>query len=92
MINGPFGMSWADPVMCAESRDGAGAGDHDDGYTFGQHLSADNHPQFTTMAFARLLCLRSHTQDGDRVPESLVLDHPERFGLKELDPDEGASE
>jgi hypothetical protein len=47
-----------------ESRDGPGAGDHDVTYVFGSHLTTgDCHP-FTTMAFSRLLVLRSKIQEG----------------------------
>lgn len=50
------------------SHDGAGAGDRDLPYTFDRHLSTRDIGPFSARQFARLLCLRSHVQDGERVP------------------------
>ena len=65
------------------SRDGQGAGDHNADYVFGDRQTVRAHGKFTEMQFARLMCLRSHVQDGDRIPESSVLEAPEKFGLVE---------
>jgi len=81
MLNGPPGAPWS--TGCSESKDGQGAGDCNRDYVMGDHLTTGWHGLFTVRQFARLQCLRSHVQDGDRVPESLVLEHPERFGLAE---------
>ena len=54
-----------------ESRDGAGAGDHDDPYfAKGERMNTSRHPLVTDRQFARLQTLRSHIEAGDRVPGS----------------------
>jgi hypothetical protein len=47
-----------------ESRDGTGAGDHDQPYRFGWKPSANVPYPFNTRQYARLLVLRSRLQVG----------------------------
>ena len=47
-----------------DSRDGAGAGDHDLPYRFGWKPTANVPYPFNTRQFARLLVLRSRVQAG----------------------------
>jgi hypothetical protein len=47
-----------------ESRDGTGAGDHDQPYRFGCKPSANVPYPFNTRQYARLLVLRSRVQVG----------------------------
>ncbi len=82
MQGGPPGAPYSANVPSG-SRDGTVSADHDVAYAFGDRLSTAFHGRFSLRQFARLLTLRSHVQDGDRVPEVLVLQHPERYGLAE---------
>jgi hypothetical protein len=50
--------------LVLESRDGSGAGDHDQPYRFGRKPSANVPYPFNTRQFARLLVLRSRVQAG----------------------------
>jgi hypothetical protein len=47
-----------------DSRDGSGAGDHDQPYRFGWKPTANVPYPFNTRQFARLLVLRSRAQAG----------------------------
>jgi hypothetical protein len=47
-----------------ETRDGSGAGDHDQPYRFGRKPSANVPYPFNTRQYARLLVLRSRVQAG----------------------------
>jgi hypothetical protein len=49
---------------CTGSRDGEGAGDHDQPYRFGWRPRASVPYPFSTRQYARLLVLRSHVQDS----------------------------
>ncbi len=48
----------------SNSRDGSGAGDHDQPYRFGWKPSANVPYPFNTRQYARLLVLRSRVQAG----------------------------
>jgi hypothetical protein len=50
--------------LVSESRDGSGAGDHDQPYRFGRKPSANVPYPFNTRQYARLLVLRSRVQAG----------------------------
>ena len=70
------------PSETPGSRDGSGpGGDHNQVFDFGGRLSSGSHWPFNDLTFARLLCLRSHVDDGERVPLVHVLTNPTRFGL-----------
>jgi len=47
------------------SRDGIGAGDHDEPYRFGLRPTVDSTYPFNSKQFARLLVLRGRAQDGE---------------------------
>lgn len=47
------------------SRDGMGAGDHDEPYRFGLRPSVASTYPFSSIQFARLLVLRGRAQDGE---------------------------
>ena len=47
------------------SRDGTGAGDHDQAFRFGLRPSSVSTYPFTAMQYTRLLVLRGRVQDGD---------------------------
>jgi hypothetical protein len=47
------------------TRDGLGAGDHDQPYNYGRLPRAGTTYPFTTRQFLRLLVLRGRVQDGD---------------------------
>jgi hypothetical protein len=47
------------------TRDGLGAGDHDQPYRFGYRPSATTTYPFSTRQYVRLLVLRGRVQDGD---------------------------
>lgn len=47
------------------SRDGVGAGDHDQPYTFGRLPTSERSSPFSVLQFARLLILRGRIQDGE---------------------------
>jgi hypothetical protein len=51
-------------MTASESRDGPGAGDHDETYVFGCHLDTTNFAPFTTLTFSRLLVMRSKVAEG----------------------------
>ena len=48
----------------ADSRDGTGAGDHDQPYRFGRRPRSSATYPFSTRQYARLLVLRSRVQAG----------------------------
>ena len=52
------------PQLDIESRDGVGAGDHDQPYRFGWKPRASVPYPFNTRQFGRLLVLRGRVQDG----------------------------
>ncbi len=68
MLGGPPGSPWSAPTPSG-TRDGAGAADHDQPFVFGARLTTRNAFPFSPRQFARLLCLRSHVRDGERVPQ-----------------------
>jgi hypothetical protein len=53
----------------SSSRDGDGAGDHDEPYRFGRRPSARWSYPFTERQYARLLILRGRTRDNLPCPE-----------------------
>jgi hypothetical protein len=70
------------PSETAGSRDGSGpGGDHNIEFSYGEHLNSRSHWPFNDLQFSRLLCLRSHVDDGERVPLVHILTNPLRFGL-----------
>jgi hypothetical protein len=56
-----------------ESRDGIGAGDHDEPYVFGRVPRAIAPFPFSTREFARLLVMRSRVQDGRLVERPISV-------------------
>lgn len=46
------------------TKDGAGAADHDEPYTWGNHLSMMSHYPFSEVQFGKLIVLRGRVQDG----------------------------
>ncbi len=74
MMNGPSASPWSarNPNNPGPQDGSSGTGDHDEPFLFDQHLSTDHQGAFSARQFARLLCLRSHVQDGDRKPNPLI--------------------
>jgi len=66
-----------DAPTTTESRDGTGAGDHDQAFTFGHQPSADWSMPFTPIQFGRLLLLRGWARDAGCAPLRPELPLPE---------------
>lgn len=52
-------------TMVSGSRDGLGAGDHDEPYRFGPRPTAASTYPFSSLQFAHLLVLRGRVWDGE---------------------------
>lgn len=72
MQNGPWNLPWSADQQVPESRDGAGSGDHNQPFEFGERLTTAWYGPFTARQFARLLCLKSHIAAGHRHEEILA--------------------
>jgi hypothetical protein len=67
------------PEDITGSKDGSGAGDHDEPYQFGRRPRAVAPWPFTERQFGRLLVLRGRVQDAAFTPEDHQDAHPIAF-------------